>query len=354
MSSEDIYQKIKREVSKNCPYIDLTEYIEFCIHNSIPSKIKFESANHHILPKWAFPEFSSFTKNPWNKATLYHKDHVMAHFLLWKAWRVAENASPLLLMFNINKKEFSDVTVNELLPHYQQACEEHAKRVSFLHTGKTIKESTKEKLKSTLQRNAENNKGHYYCIEISTGNSVKIPIEEYRKGKDILYKSFHSDKPAWNSGKEMPMIQDMLTVIEISSGNKVRISSEEYNNNKNLYQHLTSGLKIESITGLVLVTDITTGETKRISREEYISSQDRYKFHSSKTKWYNDGIKNIRVADGDSIPEGFVHGMINVNMDYLKTRKPQENKQCPHCGKFANPGNFKQHHGDNCKSIVSH
>lgn len=145
-----------------------------------------------------------------------------------------------------------------------------------------------------------------------------------------------------------------LTVIEISSGNKVRVSSEEYETNPDLYQHMLYGKKLEVFHGLVLVTDISTGETKRIPREEYISNQDRYKFHTSKTKWYNDGIKNIRIPDGDSIPEGFVLGRINMNMDYLKTRKPQENKQCPHCGKFVNPGNFKQHHGDNCKSIVSH
>jgi hypothetical protein len=44
------------------PDLDLREYFEFIQERSLPAKIKFETANHHILPRWAFPEVSSFRR----------------------------------------------------------------------------------------------------------------------------------------------------------------------------------------------------------------------------------------------------------------------------------------------------
>lgn len=78
------------------PDLDLREYFEFIQERSLPAKIKFETANHHILPRWAFPEFSSLKKNAWNCAILSHIDHLKAHILLAKLWGVLENTSCVL------------------------------------------------------------------------------------------------------------------------------------------------------------------------------------------------------------------------------------------------------------------
>lgn len=95
MSSIDIYSTIQNRVSAKYSNINLEEYIKFCIDNSLNSKEPFETANHHILPKWAFPEFASFYLHPWNKSILSHRNHLKAHLLLWESWKAANNATPL-------------------------------------------------------------------------------------------------------------------------------------------------------------------------------------------------------------------------------------------------------------------
>jgi NUMOD3 motif len=42
-------------------------------------------AIHHILPISLFPEFKNLHKNPWNGLKLSHRDHFVAHYLLYRA-----------------------------------------------------------------------------------------------------------------------------------------------------------------------------------------------------------------------------------------------------------------------------
>jgi len=54
MSNETIYiEKFKEKYS----LIDLSEYFDFIKQNSKQSSVEFHTADHHILPQWAFPEF---------------------------------------------------------------------------------------------------------------------------------------------------------------------------------------------------------------------------------------------------------------------------------------------------------
>lgn len=39
---------------------------------------------HHILPKYLFPQYADFSKNPWNKAILTYRQHFIAHYMLEK------------------------------------------------------------------------------------------------------------------------------------------------------------------------------------------------------------------------------------------------------------------------------
>lgn len=89
-SRENLSEFLISELSK-CKIKDLSklvEYVKFCLDNDIGNKILFESAEHHILPRsdtLIFKEYENFTFNPWNKSILYHRDHCIAHFLLYQA-----------------------------------------------------------------------------------------------------------------------------------------------------------------------------------------------------------------------------------------------------------------------------
>jgi len=49
--------------------------------------------NHHIVPVCLFPEYKNFKSYPWNKITLSARQHLIAHYMLMKAfpknWKLA-------------------------------------------------------------------------------------------------------------------------------------------------------------------------------------------------------------------------------------------------------------------------
>lgn len=64
-------------------------FINRCIiRNSLTEIAYFEK--HHILPKSKdmFPEFASLKKHPWNCAVLTFRQHLLAHYMLMKAYNV--------------------------------------------------------------------------------------------------------------------------------------------------------------------------------------------------------------------------------------------------------------------------
>ena len=84
------------EFKKKYPEINLSEYFQFIEEHRLPNKVKFETSTHHILPRWAFPEFKNLTHFNWNVVILSHKNHLLAHMLLAKCWNVHENTSCVL------------------------------------------------------------------------------------------------------------------------------------------------------------------------------------------------------------------------------------------------------------------
>lgn len=77
-----------------------TRYINFCISRSeknikTPPEIVVK---HHILPKHKkmFPEFSSLSSFTWNRAILTPREHIIAHFMLYKATNTYEEALSIM------------------------------------------------------------------------------------------------------------------------------------------------------------------------------------------------------------------------------------------------------------------
>jgi hypothetical protein len=86
---------------------------------------------HHICPKAKdmFPEYKSFSKNPWNKALLTPRQHFIAHLMLWLSYRNKSSANTIACFMKNNCK-------NSKL--YAQAKTEYAKEVSKRMKNKAV------------------------------------------------------------------------------------------------------------------------------------------------------------------------------------------------------------------------
>lgn len=124
------------EFSKKYPTIDLSEYFNFIESVRLPVKIKFRTANHHVLPKWAFPEFGKFNNFNWNSAILFHSDHLAAHVLLAKLWPKHENLVTPKIMGGWDADSYQSLKSNL------------AKSQSELMKSRVISESEMERLRN--------------------------------------------------------------------------------------------------------------------------------------------------------------------------------------------------------------
>lgn len=74
-----------------------------------------------------------------------------------------------------------------------------------------------------------------------------------------------------------------------------------------------------------------------------ISEEGRRKLSESRKRQYENGERVLPSFKGGKQTE-------DVKQFLSILAKNREKIQCPHCGKFADPGNFNRWHGDKCKA----
>lgn len=130
------------------------EYVQFIISHKFDKKKTFEMERHHIFPRSLFPKYK---KEKDNIANLTFKDHIYAHYLLYKALPKQQEAI-LSLNMMINRGKYNPFYDNDLLndetelKNQLQSYEDFRKSVcetiSKMNTGK--KRTNEEKIKSSL------------------------------------------------------------------------------------------------------------------------------------------------------------------------------------------------------------
>lgn len=98
-----IYDIVLRD-AKNAHYAKrYVKYISACLTiNSVNEPGYTEK--HHILPKELYPEYKSFKKHPLNCAILTYRQHIIAHWILWKAFDSPNQAKAFFMMCNMDHK----------------------------------------------------------------------------------------------------------------------------------------------------------------------------------------------------------------------------------------------------------
>lgn len=132
------YEDILRSKPHNPRY--LQRYVDF-IRSRAPSTGPVEK--HHICPKAKslFPEYKSFSANPWNRIDLTPREHYIAHLLLWKAYGGSQ-AIAISRMIHASKIEVKSSRI------YEQVRADHANEISRLHRGRPKPPRSAEHIKN--------------------------------------------------------------------------------------------------------------------------------------------------------------------------------------------------------------
>lgn len=158
-----------QKFSEKYPDIDLTDYFRFVSENKLPNKTKFKTSHHHILPRWAFPEYSDLKIFGWNGAHLTHDNHLKAHIILAKLWVRFENTNAIV---RIGDNTLTD----ELLLDFQKQCEINNLYVANNNSIKNkekvnlgihnFQQESHKKLVSELQKELVENAIHNFSSEV--------------------------------------------------------------------------------------------------------------------------------------------------------------------------------------------
>lgn len=138
----------------------LTRYLKFilgCINKN--KNLTSYSEAHHILPKHKnkFPQFRDFNKFPWNKAVLTYRQHIIAHYLLFKAYNTDEEALSILWVIS-QCHDKSDIKIRLLNSKLYQKTKQS---LSDFRKGKCLRGpvTEKEKLDISIRQ-----KSSLYCL----------------------------------------------------------------------------------------------------------------------------------------------------------------------------------------------
>jgi hypothetical protein len=173
---------VERCQQKNTDYLGITE-------------------NHHICPKAAdmFPEYNSFSKNPWNKAALTPRQHFIAHIMLWKSFPNSKSQMYALhAMRNKNKMKINSRLYETLKIDFRKnrSADSSFEQKELVRKGThhfcgdknptfNRSDETKKKISDTMKKKVENGNFHLQgkgklSVKDSSGNVFRTAVDDVR------------------------------------------------------------------------------------------------------------------------------------------------------------------------------
>lgn len=216
----DIYRILERKSINNHYLKRYVNFIHHCIESNKNVNTKYIE-KHHICPagKTFFPEYTDLKQNPWNRADLTPRQHLIAHWMLakslggymWFALFMMTGGNP-----KTNKRSFRESRLIYELSRNKlkdiQRSREHRENLSKSKIGFTVykdSEGNKYWLHKTDPMIKDKklvghtsgtstklvNKKHVVCKNIETGERVRVTKDEfYRNSKLVGIMKSHPSK----------------------------------------------------------------------------------------------------------------------------------------------------------------
>ena len=225
-------EQILIKFNKKFQGVNLDEYFKFIEQHQVLKFEKFKTAKHHILPRWAFPEFSKFSEHPWNKAILSHKDHFIAHLLLAKHWRVIQNT---VTINRIITKDWNLID-EAWLAQYQLVKEQIGKHISQNNLGRKhsivaiqkISEASKRSNKFRVEKGIHSSQTPEHSKRMTDMNNRLVELGQHPFMKRADGTSISSDRANRGiQGFQLRTHEDLSHQSTVN--NKIRIENGTHN-----------------------------------------------------------------------------------------------------------------------------
>lgn len=193
-----IYPNFPKELIKS--QLHLNRYIKFINSRPIREKIKFKTAYHHKVPKSL-----GGSNNKDNMIYLSHREHFIAHLILWKAFE-EKMQSAMWLMANTNKRLTSK--------QYSILKQSNAKHISNHRQGIVFSDETKQKMSNSADHRGDKNPmyGKHHSEQ------TKKKIAEKNKNKKLSEE--HKEKLRLANYKRVKTVEEKQKISEANKGRK--------------------------------------------------------------------------------------------------------------------------------------
>ena len=195
--------ELKRKLLETNVVIDneyLINYLELIKQNMLTEPEKGKTQIHHILPKSYYKHFNiEVDNNSRNKVNLYLKDHILAHYYLYKCsactWFKFANLCAVQYCLNSSKTSI-DIDLQQLLTNFDEfekdrkiLFSQNLKENHYCGRGIPLSQETKEKISR-----AKTNPSELVRKHLSEAHKGKKPSAESLKKRSIALKLAHANK----------------------------------------------------------------------------------------------------------------------------------------------------------------
>ena len=253
---------------------EFIDYVKFILENRLTEYDNLTTEKHHIFPRALFPKYK---KEDDNLAFLSFKNHVIAHYKLYK---ILPHNKKVVFALNlmINRGKFNPFFEASLLENQDildDLCEQY--RLFRLSVKQIISKTNKGRSATDeFRRKMSNITKNTVVVKDAQGNIFRVPCndERYLKGELVYYRVGYEHN---NKTKQLMSKNGIKNRRKITNGTIIKFIKKD--------EKLPDGFKYGS-----------TDEEKLLAKNIFLGTTFIYNKETGETK---------RIKNTDDIPEGF-------------------------------------------------